>query len=37
MSSGRAAFSGSIPTCLGPLLFQFSAADLAARVRTALS
>ena len=40
MTVSHAAFSGSIPavydTCLGPLLFEFSAADMAERVSGAI-
>ncbi|MCP5056907.1 MAG: methyltransferase domain-containing protein [bacterium] len=40
MSDSHASFSGSIPavydTCLGPLLFEFSAADMAGRVSNAI-
>ena len=40
MSKSHASFSGSIPavydTCLGPLLFEFSAADMAERVSGAI-
>jgi ubiquinone/menaquinone biosynthesis C-methylase UbiE len=40
MSESHASFSGSIPTvydtCLGPLLFEFSAADMAERVSGAI-
>ena len=40
MSKSHASFSGSIPavydTCLGPLLFEFSAADMAKRVSSAV-
>ena len=40
MSTSHATFSGSVPavydTCLGPLLFEFSAADIAERVAGAI-